>query len=112
MKIHLALAALLPLAATPAAAATIAGGSDLLSSSYAATLESWLTGDPTLSYSGSLVFTNIFDKASGDTSADFHAAVDGKGATIVVMEATDSRNPDQTVLIGGFNPQSWSSSGG
>jgi pimeloyl-ACP methyl ester carboxylesterase len=55
---------------------------------------------------GSLSFTNVYTKTVGDTSADFHAAVDGKGATFTVLEAVFAGT---TYLIGGYNPQSWSS---
>jgi TLD len=52
----------------------------------------------------------IYTKADGDTSADFHAAVDGKGRTISLMNATGADG--RTWLIGGYNPQSWDSLGG
>lgn len=97
--------------ATPVSAATISGGSNLLSARYASAIEDWLVNDPTLGYSGHLGFTNIFDKATGDTSVDFHAAVDGKGPTFFVAEASDSRGGGRQI-IGGFNPQSWQSASG
>lgn len=78
-----------------------AGGASLLTPGYQATLESWL-GE------GRLALTNIYSKAAGDTSADFHKASDGKGRTFSVMEATNAQG--QTWLIGGYNPQSWNSS--
>jgi hypothetical protein len=53
--------------------------------------------------------TNIYTKAAGDTARDFHKAADGKGRTISVMQATNEKG--QTWLIGGYNPQSWNSSG-
>ncbi|GJJ04878.1 hypothetical protein RugamoR64_54160 [Duganella rhizosphaerae] len=53
--------------------------------------------------------TNIYSKAAGDTAVDFHRAVDGKGATFSVMEATNASG--RTWLIGGYNPQSWASAG-
>ncbi|MBA5690075.1 PEP_CTERM-anchored TLD domain-containing protein [Rugamonas apoptosis] len=59
---------------------------------------------------GSIAFNNIYTKALGDTALDFHRAVDGKGATFSVMEA--SNGSGQTWLIGGYNPQSWQSTGG
>lgn len=94
--------------ATQSVGATVIGGSDILSPSAATTIENWLVNDTSLSYSGSLGFTNIFDKSDGDTSLDFHAAADGQGPTFFVAEATDSRN-GQTHIIGGYNPQSWAS---
>lgn len=92
-----------------AEAATIVGGSDLLTASYATQVESWLVTDPQLSYSGPLQFTNIFDKGAGDNSVSFHTAADGQGPTVVVMQATGPSGGTQ--IIGGFNPQSWKSSG-
>ncbi|CAN7494288.1 PEP_CTERM-anchored TLD domain-containing protein [Pseudoduganella sp. LjRoot289] len=48
---------------------------------------------------------SLFVKKDGDTAANFHAAVDGKGATVSLLRARDS---DGNVwLIGGYNPQSW-----
>jgi TLD len=92
----------------PARAASVIGGSDLLTGAYLTQVESWLVNDPQLTYNGSLTFTNIFDKQAGNTSATFHAAADGMGPTVFLMEVTVDQN---TSLVGGFNPQSWSTSG-
>lgn len=105
-----------PLAALVAAplapeAATVIGGSDLLTGAAAAKVEQWLAGDPQLSYGKSLAFTNIFDKVAGDTSIEFHTAADGKGPTIFLAEATDYRD-GRTHIIGGFNPLSWNATEG
>jgi hypothetical protein len=80
-------------------------GSDtsLLSSGYQTQLETWL-GE------GRLALTNVYSKATGDTSLDFHKASDGKGRTFSIMEATNASG--QTWLVGGYNPQSWSSTDG
>ena len=78
-------------------------GTSLLSPGYKTQLETWL-GE------GRLSLTNIYTKASGDTSLDFHKASDGKGRTFSVMEATNSSG--KTWLVGGYNPQSWSSTDG
>ena len=78
-------------------------GTSLLSPGYQAQLESWL-GE------GRLALTNVYSKAAGDTSLDFHKASDGKGRTFSIMEATNSSG--QTWLVGGYNPQSWSSTDG
>ena len=75
----------------------------LLSPGYQAQLESWL-GE------GRLALTNVYSKAAGDTSLDFHKASDGKGRTFSIMEATNTSG--QTWLVGGYNPQSWSSTDG
>jgi len=79
-------------------AATILSSSELLTLSYANQLESWL-GE------GSIGLTRIYAKQSGDTSTNFHNAVDGKGRTITLIEVTS-----QNKIIGGYNPQSWNAS--
>ena len=92
----------------PAAAATIVGGSDLLSAADANQLEAWLG-------QGSVTLTNTYDKALRDTSEDFHAAADGKGATFTIIQVVGIYNGDYfdtPVVIGGYNPQSWRSDGG
>ncbi|MDI3292634.1 PEP_CTERM-anchored TLD domain-containing protein [Janthinobacterium tructae] len=78
-------------------------GTSLLSPGYKTQLETWL-GE------GRLSLTNIYTKAAGDTSLDFHKASDGKGRTFSIMEATNASG--QTWLVGGYNPQSWSSTDG
>jgi len=89
------------LAASNANAAVITGGSALLTKDNVTQLSSWL--------GQSVDLTNIYTKQAGNTSLDFHAAVDGKGATFVVMQVTDQYS-GMTGLVGGYNPQSWSSS--
>lgn len=81
----------------PARAAT-----SLLSQADQSQLAAWLGEGP-------LVLSTIYTKAAGDTSFDFHRAVDGKGRTFAVMQATNENG--QTWLVGGYNPQSWSSIG-
>jgi len=73
----------------------------LLTPSDIAQLKTWLGGSFTL--------VRLYEKRDGQTAADFHAAVDGKGRTITVMEATTELG--QTFKVGGYNPQSWDSSG-
>ena len=92
---------------TLASAATVVGGSDLLSAASANQLESWLGQGP-------LTLTNVFDKAPGSTSHDFHVAADGKGATFSIIEFLTDPNGtpfDKPVILGGFNPQSWNNAG-
>lgn len=84
----------------PAHAQDKVSGSSLLTTADQAKLASWL-GE------GSLVLTNIYSKAQGDTSRNFHSAADGKGRTFSVMRASNEFG--QTWLVGGYNPQSWSS---
>lgn len=62
-------------------------------------LETWLG-------QGDLNFSILFEKTTGDDSADFHAAADGNGPTFTLLQAVFQ---GQTYVIGGYNPQSWSS---
>ena len=82
--------------------ASMPAQASLLSGTEQAQLASWLGEGP-------LALTAIYTKAAGDTSADFHRAADGKGRTFSVMQATNELG--QTWMIGGYNPQSWSSIG-
>ena len=91
-------ASLLLCAAAPSALAQ-----SLLGSAHQNQLAGWLGEGP-------LALTPIYTKAPGDTSRDFHLASDGKGRTFSVMEA--SNGSGQTWLVGGYNPQSWSSTSG
>lgn len=75
-------------------------GPSLLDASREAQLERWLGA-------GDLSFTPIFTGTPGVTSIDFHHAADGKGATFTLLQVT---NPlGASFLVGGYNPQSWSS---
>ncbi len=95
-------AAAFALAASSAAAQTTSGPS-LLDPSREAQLERWLGA-------GDQAFTPIFTGVPGDTSLDFHAAVDGKGPTFTLLQVSNPAGA--TWLIGGYNPQSWSSTDG
>lgn len=90
------ISALALLAALPAHAT-------LISTADRAQLTSWLGEGP-------LALNLLFAKAPGKTAADFHAAADGRGRTFTVMQAygVDGRS----WLVGGYNPQSWTSNGG
>lgn len=76
---------------------------ELLTPADQAQLAAWLGEGP-------LALTTVFSKTPGATAADFHAAADGKGRTFSVMEARNDAG--QSWLVGGYNPQSWSSKGG
>jgi hypothetical protein len=98
---HIVTAALAAAAAivlgSGAQAATIVGGSDLLDAAGAAQIETWLGQGP-------VTFTNIFDKTTGDTASDFHAAVDGKGPTVFLAQVSGAFG---SAVIGGYDPVSW-----
>ena len=59
---------------------------------------------------GRIKLNNIYTKTEGDTATDFHEAVNGKGRTITLINATG--DDGRSWLIGGYNPQSWDSNGG
>jgi hypothetical protein len=83
-----------------ARAGDIIGGSALLDDSRHAQLERWLGA-------GEFNLANVYTLKQGDTSANFHQAADGKGATFTVLDVTTSSG--QSFLVGGYDPQSWSS---
>jgi len=84
-------------------AGDIIGGSSLLDDSRHAQLERWLG-------QGEFNLNNVYTLRPGDTSVNFHNAADGKGATFTLLEVTNTAG--QSFLVGGYNPQSWSSTDG
>jgi hypothetical protein len=88
---------------TAAQAGDIIGGSSLLDDGRHAQLERWLGA-------GEFNLNNVYTLRPGDTSVNFHRAADGKGDTITLIEVTNTAG--QTFLVGGYNPQSWSSTDG
>jgi hypothetical protein len=85
----------------PAHAGDIVGGSVLLKPAQQAQLETWLGRSD-------VHLTNIYTLQQGHSAADFHAAADGKGSTFSLLQVT---NGTDHWLVGGYNPQSWDSSG-
>jgi hypothetical protein len=77
--------------------------SSLLTQDTRRQLERWLGA-------GEFTFNNIFTRQAGDTSLDFHAAADGKGATFSLLQVTNGQG--DSYLVGGYDPQSWSSTDG
>ncbi|MFM9434212.1 hypothetical protein ACFDR9_001266 [Janthinobacterium sp. CG_23.3] len=75
------------------------GGSSLLTVADKVQLASWLSEGP-------IALTKVYSKVQGDTSRNFHLAADGKGRTFSVMRASNELG--QSWLVGGYNPQSWS----
>jgi hypothetical protein len=85
----------------PANAGTIIGGSALLGAGDVSQLETWLGEGP-------LALTNVYTKQTGDTSSNFHGAVNGQGRTFTLIELV---NGGSSHFIGAYNPQSWHSGG-
>lgn len=99
---------LLPLALTlltgAANAGIITNDTDVLTGDGHTLLSEWLGYDFDL--------TRIFAKGiDGHDSYDWHASVDGKGATFTVMELFD-KDTNERRVIGGYSDISWQSSGG
>lgn len=86
-----------------ATAGDIIGGSSLLDAGKQAQLERWLGA-------GEFNLNNVYTRETGDTSTDFHAAADNKGATFVLLDVSNSSG--ESFLVGGYNPQSWESQAG
>lgn len=78
--------------------AATAHATPIMTSELKTQLLGWL-GNPNVQ------LDQLFVKKDGDTAANFHAAVDGKGATFSLLRARDSAG--NMWLIGGYNPQSW-----
>jgi hypothetical protein len=91
---------LLALAGGAVQAGDIIGGSSLLDDSRHAQLERWLG-------QGEFNLNNVYTLRPGDTSVNFHKGADGKGATFTLLEVSNTAG--QSFLVGGYNPQSWSS---
>jgi hypothetical protein len=94
---------LLALGSGAARAGDIIGGSSLLDDGRHAQLERWLGA-------GEFNLNNVYTLRPGDTSVNFHQAANGKGATFTLIEVTNTAG--ETFLVGGYNPQSWSSTDG
>ncbi len=97
-QIGLILATVVGMGVGTASATPIFGGSEILDAGSASQLEVMLG-------QGGISLSNIFTKTVGSSALDFHDACDGKGATFSVIELMDG------TIVGGYNPQSWNSSG-
>ncbi len=85
------------------AAAQAEGPGPLLDLTLHGQLERWLGAGP-------LQLDELYTRGLGDDSLDFHAAVDGRGDTFTLISVIA---PDgMRYLVGGYNPQSWSSTDG
>ena len=96
MKTLFAAGALALVLAAPQASAQT--GDPPLDPVLEAQLERWLGA-------GDQIFDNLYTRQPGDTSLDFHAAVDERGPTFTLMRVSDPLG--NSYLIGGYNPQSW-----
>lgn len=106
---HLAILSLFLLFPGIVFSAAIVGGSDLLTQGYANQLETWL-GE------GAITINKVYTKQAGHTAANFHAAANGVGRTFALVEVLRTgTSPSGTTtnynIIGGYNPQSWTSAG-
>ena len=93
----------LALEGSPVTAGDIKGGSSLLDDRSHAQLERWHGA-------GEFNLTRDYALESGHTAPDFHAAVDGMGPTFTLLQLTNTLG--ESYLVGGYNPQSWSSTDG
>ncbi|WP_288380632.1 PEP_CTERM-anchored TLD domain-containing protein [uncultured Massilia sp.] len=87
--------------AAPAAQAQTGGA--LLDLTLYGQLERWLGAGP-------LDLRNIYTREFGNNSRDFHAAADGAGMTFTLAQV--SNDLGDSWIVGGYNPQSWSSTDG
>jgi len=85
------------------AIAHAAGGVPLLDLTLHGQLERWQGAGP-------LQLDNIYTRQAGDDSLDFHAAADNKGDTFTLLRLTTPEGA--SYLVGGYNPQTWSSTDG
>ncbi|SFD06755.1 PEP_CTERM-anchored TLD domain-containing protein [Massilia yuzhufengensis] len=103
MKPILAAGSLAFILAGPAPSAQAQDGASLLDITLYGQLERWLGAGP-------LDLRNIYTRTDGHNSRDFHAAVDGGGMTFTLLQV--SNDIGNSWIIGGYNPQSWSSTDG
>ena len=103
MKTILAAAAIGLTCCTAAMADPAASGPSLLDPSRELQLERWLGA-------GDMQFVPLFTGTPGATSLDFHSALDGKGPSFTLLQVSNVAGA--SYLVGGYNPQSWSSSDG
>jgi hypothetical protein len=97
------MAGALAVCSAPAAAGTRIGGAALLDGSRHAQLERWLGA-------GKLDLDKVYVRGPGDDAADFHRGADGRGATFTLLGVTNEAG--NSYLVGGYNPQGWSSTDG
>jgi TLD/PEP-CTERM motif len=83
--------------ALPLSATTVWTGGTLLNQTNANQLATWL-GE------GDLSLTNVFSSGPVVAGSPFHTASDNIGRTFVLIQTSAG-------LLGGYNPQSWNSSG-
>lgn len=101
MKTLLAAGALALALAGPQAAGQT--GAPPLDPALEGQLERWLGA-------GDLILDNLYTRQPGDDSLDFHAAADERGPTFTLLRVSDRGG--NAWLVGGYNPQSWSSDDG
>jgi hypothetical protein len=103
MKTILAVAAIGLTFSTAASADPATTGPGLLDPTREVQLEHWLGA-------GDMQFTALFTGVPGSTALDFHNALDGKGPSFTLLQVSNAAGA--SFLVGGYNPQSWSSTDG
>jgi hypothetical protein len=87
---------------------TVSGGTQILTTGQENQLQAWFGGSE-------IYLDNVFSHNFGDaaTGVDFHNAVDGKGATLIVMRTTVTSSAllGASNVVGGYNTGDWSASG-
>ncbi len=102
------------------AAVVLVSGVGFAGNAYGALLDASDVSTLAAHMGESISVTNVYTKQTGDTAADWHAAVDNIGRTFTLMEITGanaymdasvsygSGTYSGTKIIGGYNPLSWS----
>jgi len=103
MKPILAVSAVAVALAAAVPPAQAQGSPSLLDLTLYGQLERWLGAGP-------LDLRNIYTRQAGDDSRDFHAAADGAGMNFTLLQVSDDFG--KSWIVGGYNPQSWSSTDG
>lgn len=103
MKTIVAVAVAAAILGTTAVPARAQSDAPLLDPILHGQFERWLGAGP-------LYLDNLYTRQPGDDATDFHSAVDGRGSSVTLMRIANDAG--DSWLVGGYNPQSWSSDDG